>query len=77
MTRQHEIPDSFNNRWRVGIWYDEGDANAQRECEVVGYVTDEDGRDLCHVRFTDTPDLFADREGHYSPWVLFPVLGAA
>lgn len=77
MIRQHEIPPAFVNLWRVGTWYDEGDPNAQRECEVLGYVLDEDGYDLCHVRFTDMPDLFADREGYYSPHVLFPVLGAA
>ena len=74
MNAQTALPASFNNRWRVGTWYDEGDPNAQRECEVLGYVTDDDGRDLCHVRFLDMPDLFADREAYYTPHQLFPVV---
>lgn len=72
MIRQHEIPPSFNNRWFIGgdKWEDD---NAGRECEVLGYVTAEDGRDLCHVRFLDFPDLFAEREGFFTPYILFPV----
>lgn len=77
MNAQAKTPAHFNNRWRVATWHDEGDANAQRECEVLGYVTDDAGRDLCHVRFVDMPDLFADREGYYTPWQLFPILEAA
>lgn len=75
MNTQTDIPASFVNRWRVGTWFDEGDANAQRECEVLGYVRDEEtGMDVCHVRFIDMPDLFADREAYYTPHMLFPVL---
>lgn len=77
MVRQYEVPPHFNNHWRVGTWCDEGDPNAQRECEVLDYVVDADGRDLCHVRFFGMPDLFADREGYYSPHELFPLRDAA
>lgn len=70
-------PAHFANRWFVGGDAWEGEPNARRECEVLGYVRDEDGRDRCHVRFLDKPDLFADAEGYYTPWQLFPVLEAA
>lgn len=75
MSAQETRPAHFNNRWFIGAdrWED---PNGLRECEVLDYVTDEDGRDLCHVRFLDMPDLFADREGYYTPWQLFPVLPA-
>jgi hypothetical protein len=74
---QAAIPPTFRNRWYVGGVPWEGELNAGRECEVLGYMQDERGCALCHVRFLDMPDLFADREGYFTPWALFPVLERA
>lgn len=71
MNEQTARPSHFPNRWTIAGAHDETQ-NAGRECEVLGYMKDADGRDLCHVRFLDGVDMFGD-ESYCSPFELFPV----
>lgn len=64
------VPPEWSNRWRVGAWFDEHPF-AQRECEVLGYTTSEDGRHVCEVRLlTGT----CSSRRRFPPRLLFPVL---
>ena len=66
---QTERPAHFNNRWRVAGWHDET-PNAQRVCEVLGYMETEEG-DHVQVRFldSDTPATAV-----LAPHMLLPAL---
>lgn len=69
--RQAEIPAHFRNRWMVAAWTDE-DPMGHRECEVLRYEVDEEGRDVVRVRFLDRRDLFEPETATYTPWQLLP-----
>jgi hypothetical protein len=58
-------------RWIVGAWFDEHE-HAQKICEVLGYETDENDREVVRVRFFGQADLFKPEEALLSPHLLFP-----
>ncbi len=73
--QQAQIPASFNNRWRVAGTKDEYE-HAQKECKVLGFERDEQGKDMVRVSFIAGNDPSGPAEALIHPHMLFPVRSA-
>lgn len=70
--KQHDIPEGFQRRWRVGGASWETDYANRIGC-AIGYESDEYGRNLVRLRFDGLDSSHGPEEALFTPWQLFPV----